>query len=283
MEHLNKQQLILLALLVSFVTSIATGIVTVALMNQAPQTAIQTINRVVEKTIETVVATPASPATTKETVVVTEDERIVGAVDENKDNVVRLYEVKTSNTDSANTNIFVGLGALVSSDGLVATDNDFVFSGGKYLATLTDGKMHTLDLAYSSSSNPIALFKIDDIATSTKLSKFTLDSEDVKLGQSVILIGGQSQNSVSVGIVSSLGQKSSGPESTSTDLSTASDFPVSYIKTNFPQSNLLAGSPIFNLSGDLVGIKTAIPSNDLTNLFAPVSYVKSALTEFGKK
>ena len=37
MEHLNKQQLILLTLLISFVTSIATGIVTVSLMDQAPQ------------------------------------------------------------------------------------------------------------------------------------------------------------------------------------------------------------------------------------------------------
>ena len=280
MEELNKQQLILLALLVSFVTSIATGIVTVALMNQAPQTAIQTINRVVEKTIQTVVSVPAtSTVTTKETVVVTEDDQIVNAVDKNKNNVARLYMIKSTDTEPQGANVFIGLGALVSEKGVIATDNNFVVDGGKYLVSLSDGKMHTLDLAYSSSSNPIALFKVSDIATSTKLTKFSFDSGDVKLGQTVILVGGQSKNSVTVGIVSGLGQKNSDSESTST----APDNQVSYIETNFPQSNLLDGSPIFNLSGDLVGVKTIISSNNQTNLFSPVSFVKLALAEFAKK
>ncbi len=279
MENLNKQQIVLLTLLVSFITSIATGIVTVALMNQAPQTAIQTINRVVEKTIQTVVSAPAATTTrTIETVVVTEGDRTVEAVDKNKSNVVRLYIIKTSDTDAQNYNAFLGLGALVSNDGIIATDNNFVINGGKYLATLSDGKMHTLDLAYSSSSNPVALFKVSDLATSTKLSKFTLGSEDVQLGQTVILVGGQSKNTVSVGIVSSLGVDNSDTTSTSTP----SDNPVSYIQTNFSSGSLLAGSPIFNLSGDLVGIKTVIPSNDLTNLFAPTSFVKTAISALKK-
>lgn len=65
MEELTKSQLILLALLVSFVTSIATGIVTVTLMDQAPAGVTQTINRVVERTIERAVPS----ATTTEVIV----------------------------------------------------------------------------------------------------------------------------------------------------------------------------------------------------------------------
>ena len=48
MEHLTKQQIILLALLVSFVTSIATGIVTVSLINQAPAGTTNTVERIIE-------------------------------------------------------------------------------------------------------------------------------------------------------------------------------------------------------------------------------------------
>ena len=51
MEHLNKQQIILLALLVSFVTSIATGIVTVSLINQAPAGTTNTVERIIEDSV----------------------------------------------------------------------------------------------------------------------------------------------------------------------------------------------------------------------------------------
>src|SRR3989338_1891737 len=95
MEHLNKQQLILLALLVSFVTSIATGIITITLMDQAPPGVTQTINRVVEKTIERVITEPtkqAATVVTKETLVVKADDLIIDAIERNTGSVVRIRE-----------------------------------------------------------------------------------------------------------------------------------------------------------------------------------------------
>lgn len=56
-QDLNKSQLILLALLISFVTSIASAIATVSLMEQVPAPVTQTINRVIQNTIEKVVTT----------------------------------------------------------------------------------------------------------------------------------------------------------------------------------------------------------------------------------
>lgn len=54
-KDLNKSQLILLAILLSFVISIATGITTVTLMEQAPQSITIPITRVVKETVEKVV------------------------------------------------------------------------------------------------------------------------------------------------------------------------------------------------------------------------------------
>ena len=110
MDNLNKQQLILLALLVSFVTSIATGIVTVSLMDQAPAGITQTINRVVEKTIERVVQAPAQPAAvvTKE-VIVTEEDLITAAIEKNAKSIVKIEMILASQT----TGSFAGLGVVV--------------------------------------------------------------------------------------------------------------------------------------------------------------------------
>ena len=85
MENLTKHQLILVALLISFVTSIATGIVTVSLMDQAPKGVTQTINRVVERTVERVVTEPPKKggAVVKETIVVKEEDKIIEAIEKN--------------------------------------------------------------------------------------------------------------------------------------------------------------------------------------------------------
>src|SRR3954470_13443353 len=97
MEHLNKSQIVLLTLLVSFVTSIATGIVTVSLMDQAPTTVAQTVNRVIEHTVEKVVqsaqtaAVAAPPQVQEKTVVIKESDLISAAVEHVGPSVVRLY------------------------------------------------------------------------------------------------------------------------------------------------------------------------------------------------
>lgn len=54
-KELNKSQLILLAILLSFITSIATGIVTVTLMQQAPASVTAPITRIVQQTVEKIV------------------------------------------------------------------------------------------------------------------------------------------------------------------------------------------------------------------------------------
>ena len=66
-KDLDKTQLILLSLLITFVVSIATGIVTVSLMQQMPKSVPQTINNVIQRTIEKVSAPTPTPADTTNT------------------------------------------------------------------------------------------------------------------------------------------------------------------------------------------------------------------------
>lgn len=54
-KDLNKSQLILLAVLLSFVTSIATGITTVTLMQQAPDSVTVPVTRIIRETVEKIV------------------------------------------------------------------------------------------------------------------------------------------------------------------------------------------------------------------------------------
>lgn len=73
-KDLNKSQLILLAVLLSFVTSIATGITTVTLMEQAPNSVTVPINRIVRETVEKIVPTQ-TPAPTNNTGSLSEDDK----------------------------------------------------------------------------------------------------------------------------------------------------------------------------------------------------------------
>ncbi len=57
-KDLNKHQLILLALLLSFVTSLATGITTVTLMQQAPDSVSVPITKVIRQTVEKISPDP---------------------------------------------------------------------------------------------------------------------------------------------------------------------------------------------------------------------------------
>ena len=287
MENLNKQQLILLALLVSFVTSIATGIVTVALMNQAPVGVVQTINRVVENTIQTV-TTPGKDTQTvvKETVMVNPDDQIESAVEKNSQSVIRIYRTSTDQTSlGSNSMVFVGLGAVISNDGIVATDNSLISEGGKYFTQTENNKLLNLSIEKSVSGDQVALLKIEnDPANPMTFSKVSISTstDNLKLGQTVIYIGGETKNTVSTGIISSLSEKeinnnSSSTSATSTSTSTPIQTEISSIETSI-SSDLIAGGLLLDLNGKLVGIKSTYMDSSKTDFFAPSSDVEDDIS-----
>lgn len=119
-KDLNKTQLILLTLLITFVVSIATGIVTVTLMNQMPKSATQTINNVIQKTIEKV-TTVQAPAEDKSGVSLSDSAVLVSVYDKN-------YVVATVNPADKDKVVIdpvkpLGQGVIISDSGLVLIES----------------------------------------------------------------------------------------------------------------------------------------------------------------
>ena len=258
MEGLTKQQLILLALLVSFVTSIATGIVTVALMDQAPKSIVQTINRVVERTVEKVAPSVnnAAAVVTKETVVVKADDMVVGAVENNKKSILKIMKVRDSS--GVSKEIFGGLATPVSKDGLLATDisvltKELDSTGGvipeSYKAITVDGKSFSVIPVGVDDTNSVVFFKqqiTDNSQSIVGLTSVSVgDSDGLKLGQTIIAIGGADAGVISTGIVSALTENSD---------KSSEGAKYSLVKTDVSFGDSVPGAVLLNLSGELIGM-----------------------------
>lgn len=277
MENLTKQQIILLTLLVSFVTSIATGIVTVALMNQAPVGVVQTINKVVERTIETVTS-PSKEIQTivKETIVVNTSDQIVSAVEKNSKSLIRIFRNSSDPTADSNSMEFVGLGAIVTDDGVVVTDNSLIAEGNKYFTTTFGDKLIDLSVVGVIPGDHIALLKIkNDEKPPLTFTKIFVSKNDLKLGQTIIYMGGEKTDTISTGIISNLSMKDIKPADNST--STPIIKKISSIETSMP-SNFISGGLLLNLSGELVGIKSTYMDSPKMGLFAPSADIQEALS-----
>ena len=259
MDNLNAQQIVLLTLLVSFVTSIATGITTVALLEQTPEPVTQTINRIVEKTVERVVSEPApdnSKPAEKEivTVVVKEEDLTIEAVEKNSKSLMRIYE------KSGDFKTFVALGVIVSANGEVVTDTNKVVKGVNYVGVYAGGEF-PLDVTLKEADKIFAILAPEQ----KDLKDFSVvnftDSSNMKLGQSVISLSGASENTVSTGIITNLAKEAE---------------VLKKIVTSVNSSNVLVGSIILNLKGEVVGIKVASLADE-TGSFVPANLIKEFL------
>lgn len=280
MEGLTKQQLILLALLVSFVTSIATGIVTVSLMDQAPRSVTQTINRIVERTVEKVVPVENSATTviSKETVVVKSDDMVISSIEKNSKNLLRIIKIKEQS--GIRKEKLGGIGFVVGKNGLIVSDiavlskemDDFgSVIPETYEVTLSNGhRAQIFPVGVDAGSN-IVFFEVRNSDGKTTMDglPFSLklgDSDLLKLGQSVVVLGGRDNDSVSTGIIASL---------INNDSSTKIVGKWKSIKTDVKFADVLPGSPIINLSGEVVGI--FVGQNATKDSYLPIKSVSDSL------
>src|ERR1035437_3869651 len=138
-KELNKSQLIMLAILLSFVTSIATGITTVTLMQQAPPSVTVPINRIIRQTVEKIV--PAEGKNTVQTVIIKEEDLVVDALAKNESAVFSITK-DTLDADGKTIEVGVGNGFVVSNDGIIVADGSLVFDTGVYYVKNSSGKFH---------------------------------------------------------------------------------------------------------------------------------------------
>ena len=230
-EDLNKSQIILLTLLVSFVTSIATGIVTVSLMQKAPKDVVRVMQRVVERTVEKVESAKPSkdPKPTEKiiekTIVVKEGDLIAQAIAENRNKVLKIID-----KDSAQFLAFaISLdGAHIVSDAkLLAKEQNLQVQNAK-------GERQDIEVLKSGGARGLALFKLSDPAA--KLPTVKPSDASVQLGQSIFAFLSPSLDKVTQAIVSSNED--------------------SFLLADIDADAILPGMLIFNSNGQVLGMST---------------------------
>lgn len=255
-ERLTTHQIILVCLLVSFVSSIATGIVTVSLFDQAPPAVTQTINRVVQTTVEKVVPSSTGTGVTK-TIVVSEDEAIISAIDKASKGIVRIFGYSYDSTRR-----FMGFGVITDSSGTVVAHIEYD-PGIMYKATLYGGVEVTLAFTTLNNENKLVFFKAEN-GQGTNARAYTPvsfgDSAKLKLGQTVVSLGGESTDSVTTGIISALVP---GPDATN----------ATSIRTDIYNPEYQTNAVAINLSGEVVGFKKGTEQLDgyvVSNVIKPL-------------
>ncbi len=183
-KELDKKQLILLVLLITFVVSIATGIITVSLMKQMPASVPQTINNVIQRTIEkvTTVEVPASDSgvDTNNNLNNSNQNAVVTLGDSNA--LVSIYLNNKTETISSTDQISeipqvepIGQGIIISEVGLILVDSSLVNETDKYKVVLnkTDFSVEVL----KKFNNGFTILKISPITTTPIITDTTIKTE----------------------------------------------------------------------------------------------------------
>lgn len=149
-----------------------------------------------------------------------------------------------------------GSGSIISSDGLILTNNHVVGNakqGGAIDVSLNDGTIHPADLVAGDASTDIAVIKIRDIQGLPTLAFG--NSDQVSVGQNVVAIGSPLGLSATVtsGIVSALNRpvRASGGNGGESSL-------IDAIQTDAAINPGNSGGPLVDMQGNLVGMNSVI-------------------------
>lgn len=167
--------------------------------------------------------------------------------------------------------VSAGTGFIISSDGLVLTNKHVInVSEADFTVITSDNKKYPAKILAKDPVQDLALLKV----SATALSSLTLgDSSKLQIGQTVIAIGnalGEFSNSVSRGVISGLSRSITASEGGG-----RSEKLEQVIQTDAAINPGNSGGPLLNLSGEVIGINTAIAQGAQNVGFAiPINQAK---------
>lgn len=172
-----------------------------------------------------------------------------------------------------------GSGVIISEDGYIVTNNHVVSGADKIEVVLNDKRTYVGEIVGADASTDVALIRIKEKG----LPFLTYgNSETVKVGEWALAVGNpfNLESTVTAGIISAKGRS---------NILDVNKRPIeSFIQTDAAVNPGNSGGALVNVSGELIGINTAIASNNGAyqgySFAVPVNIVKkivSDLVEFG--
>ncbi|MDP2676709.1 MAG: trypsin-like peptidase domain-containing protein [bacterium] len=309
MEDLTKTQLVLLVLLVSFVTSVVTGIVTATLVDQAPTPIRDTIHKVVERVqVDPTEEDEEKAISTQLVTVLTQEDLVIKLVRESQPAIVSIVATKDvpvleqvyidpfgddpffdqlvppefrqvpqlQQKGTERRDVSSGTGFFVSRDGMLVTNRHVVEDrNADYVVVLHTGERVPAKILARDPVQDIAVLKVE--LTNTPFLPLG-DSNALATGQSVVAIGnalGEFQNTVSVGVISGLGRSV-----TAVGSALGPEVLNEVIQTDAAINPGNSGGPLFDLSGRVIGINSAVAQNAENIGFAlPINLVKKDIAD----
>lgn len=172
-----------------------------------------------------------------------------------------------------------GSGFFISADGLILTNKHVVSdSSASYTVLTSDGKKYDAKVLAEDPVNDLAIVKIN--ISNAKFLQMA-DSSKIQIGQRVIAIGnslGLYQNTVTTGIVSGVGRKITAGGDTGTEQLSG------VIQTDAAINPGNSGGPLLDISGQVIGVNTAIDlQGQLVGFAIPSNEVSKSVEAYQKK
>ncbi len=183
--------------------------------------------------------------------------------------------------EGGNVSVSGGSGFIVDSSGLVLTNKHVIQDKDAYYKAVIGSDKHDIEIIGIDPLSDIAILKIKNPPENLLALKLGT-SKNIKLGTAVIAIGnalGEFQNSVSTGIVSGLSRFLSAI----TDMEGHQQRLRGLIQTDAAINPGNSGGPLINLSGEVIGINSAIVFGAQNIGFAiPIDQARKDLEEIKK-